>query len=263
MTDFRIDRNTQIRFSDLPQRNCRHNAAGPAIDSRGVAALRRVMAKKPPKTLTPRPWLEDRLQEVGKHKIDLARHLGLNNARVHEMISGARRLKLSEVDRVAAFLDWSREELIRLETGTAPTAAVVSPMKNVEIDYGQTFDLPLYGADDLGGGLFAMSAKPVNAIDRSPTLKGNKAAYAVYCAEDSLAPRYERGQTLVIDPTRPVAPGNDVLFVSKDGKARCIRRLVAVTPTDWRVQQLTPPRTYKIPKADYPTAHKIFGSRTL
>jgi phage repressor protein C with HTH and peptisase S24 domain len=136
-------------------------------------------------------------------------------------------------------------------------------VENVEIDYGRTFDLPLYGADDLGGGVFAMSEKPVNSIDRSPALKGNKAAYAVYCAEDSLAPRYERGQTLAIDPTRPVAPGNDVLFVSRDGKSRCIRRLVAVLPSEWRVQQLTPPRTYKMAKAEYPTAHKIFGSRTL
>lgn len=221
------------------------------------------MPKKPPKILTPRPWLESRLAEVQKTKIDLARLLGVNNSRVHEMISGERRIKLSEVDRIAAFLEWTREELIRHETDISPEFGEIAPMEGVELDYGQTYDLPLHGADDLGGGVFSMSTKPVGKIDRSPALKGNKAAYAVYCAEDSLAPRFERGQTLVIDPTRPVAPGNDVLFVSKDGKTRCIRRLVAVLPAEWRVQQLTPPRTYKIAKADYPTAHKIFGSRTL
>lgn len=227
------------------------------------SALRIVMPKTPPKPPTPRPWLEQRILAVGKNKIDLARALGLNNARVHEMISGGRRIKLSEMDRIAEFLEWSREELFEHETGLSPTSSEVTPMEGVEIDYGRTFDLPLYGAEDLGGGVFAMSDKPVGTIDRSPALKGNKAAYAVYCAEDSLAPRYERGQTLVIDPTRPVAPGNDVLFVSRDGKTRCIRRLVAVLPSEWRVQQLTPPRVYKIAKAEYPTAHKIFGSRTL
>jgi SOS-response transcriptional repressor LexA len=233
------------------------------MDVAQVPELRSVMAAKPPKELTPRPWLESRLVAIAKPKIELARALGLSNSRVHELISGARKLKLSEVDRIAAFLEWSREELLRLETGAAPRSEIVSPMQNVEIDYGKTFDLPLFGADELAGGLFSMSVRPVNTIDRSPALKGNKAAYAVYCAEDSLAPRYERGQTLVIDPTRPVAPGNDVLFVSKDGNARCIRRLVAITPTEWRVQQLTPPRIHKLPKADFPTAHKIFGSRTL
>lgn len=219
------------------------------------------MSKTPSKP--PRPWLEQRITAVGKKKIDLARHLGVNNSRVHEMISGERKIGLGEIDRIAAFLNWSREELLDHETGLPPASTAIAPMEGIEVNYGRTYDLPLYGAEDLGGGAFIMSSKPVQTIDRSPALAGNKAAYAVYCAEDSLAPRYERGQTLVIDPTRPVAPGNDVLFVSRDGKARCIRRLVAVLPDEWRVQQLTPPRTYKLAKSEYPTAHKIFGSRTL
>lgn len=215
------------------------------------------------KARAPRPWLEARISAVGKQKIDLARALGINNSRIHEMIAGGRKIKLSEVDRVAAFLEWTREELIQHETGFSPASGEVAPMEGVELDYESKFDLPLYGAGDLGGGVFSMSGKPVGSIDRSPALKGNRTAYAVYCAEDSMSNRYERGQTLVIDPSRPVAPGNDVLFVSKDGKSRCIRRLIAVLPDGWRVRQLSPERTYKLAKNEWPTAHKVFGSRTL
>lgn len=229
------------------------------LDAFQESELRIGMAK----TLTPRPWLEKRLAEVNKHKIGLARFLKINNSRIHEMISGKRKINIGEVDQIARYLEWTREELLEHETGVTPTSSEIAPMEGVVLDYEHNMDLPLYGAEDLGGGLFTMSEKPVRYIERAPPLKGIKAAYAVYCAEDSQSPRYERGETVVIDPTRPVAPGNDVLFVSKDGKARCIRRLVAVLPREWKVQQLAPPRVYKLSKSEYPTAHKVFGSRTL
>lgn len=51
-------------------------------------------------------WLDDRLTELRKTKVDLGKALGQHHARIHEIIKGKRQVKAKEVPALAAFLEW-------------------------------------------------------------------------------------------------------------------------------------------------------------
>lgn len=214
------------------------------------------MAVKP----IPRPWIDARLKELGKTKVDLARALGVGPARINDIVNGTRRIQLGEVDPIARFLEWPGQAVIDRIAGKANPGSEVVPL-DVGLDYNPKLrDLPVHGAVDMGAGQFTVTEEPVDYIDRSPALRGNKHAYGLYCTQDEMSPAYDRGDTFIVDPTKPIAPGSDVLFIRTDGH-RCVRRIVEITTTHYRVRQFNPPKTQTLPMAEWPVAQKIFGSR--
>jgi len=214
------------------------------------------MAKK----VTPRPWIEERLHELGKSKIGLSRALGINNARVYDLIAGTRRIQLGEVEPLARFLEWPAQTVISRLAGKAVPGGELTPL-DVEFDYNPDLrDLPVYGALDMGNGQFAFTEAAVDHIDRSPALRGNKLAYGFYCSQDTMSPAYDRGDTFVVDPTKPLAPGADAVFTNDKGHKR-VRRILEITPDGYKVQQFNPPKTQIKSAAEWKTVHKIFGSR--
>jgi phage repressor protein C with HTH and peptisase S24 domain len=206
--------------------------------------------------VTPRPWLDARLGELHKSKIDLARALGVNNSRIHEMITGERRIKVDEIDPMARFLEWSRPQLMKMEAPGSDHEDVAGEFDLPDGRAQHIDDLPVYEATDLGTGHFTLSAKPVTMIDRLPSLRKNTAAYAVSVVTDVLAPAIERGHMLYVDPTIAPAPGDDAIFIHSSGK-RCLRRLVEVIDGVWKVKTFNPPRTHALQASDWPRAHKI------
>src|SRR5215470_586005 len=64
-------------------------------------------------------WIKDRLDEIGRRPIELARALGLPPARAYEMIKGVRRIQPDEIGRLAAFLDWPESHVVALIDGRA------------------------------------------------------------------------------------------------------------------------------------------------
>lgn len=231
------------------------DGSGVTVDGRTTADYSHCVGKKP----TPRPWLDARLRELGKSKIDLARALGINNSRVHELIAGTRRVQLDEIDPMSRFLEWTRPQTLAMLSGVEGGASEVTVV-TTELGYDGTTDLPVFAAVDMGGGLFTVSEAPVRFSERPPSLRRIKSAYAVFCVHDAMSPAYERGDLLIIDPTEPVAPGHNVLFTDRQGN-KCIRRLVEILPESWRVKQFNPARTYSLPIKDWPSAQKVFGAR--
>lgn len=212
------------------------------------------------KEVTPRPWIEDRLHELRKTKIDLSRALGINNARVYDLIAGRRRLQLGEVEPLARFLEWPSKSVIDRLAGKSLPNSDLAPL-DVDLDYNPAVhDLPVFGAADMGAGQFSLTPRPVDHIDRSPALRGNKGAYGFYCTQDTMSPAYDRGDTFIVDPTRPLAPGNDAVFVNDKGIHR-VRRILEITADGYKVQQFNPPKTQMLAVAEWKTVHKIFGSR--
>src|SRR5690348_190076 len=55
-------------------------------------------------------WIASRLDELGKTRSGLARALGLPRARVFEIINGTRRVQLSELSPLAAYLNTEEKE---------------------------------------------------------------------------------------------------------------------------------------------------------
>lgn len=58
-------------------------------------------------------WLAKRLKTTGKRNRGLAKHLGVPDSRISEIINGRREVQTDEIEGVAEFLDWTLEELMR------------------------------------------------------------------------------------------------------------------------------------------------------
>lgn len=58
-------------------------------------------------------WIRERLAQLpGRTQSDLARHMGLYPERVSEIIAGTRKVKLTEVEALAAYLELDLREAI-------------------------------------------------------------------------------------------------------------------------------------------------------
>ncbi len=80
--------------------------------------------------------------------------------------------------------------------------------------------LPVVGTAKLGdNGHFSELEYPVGHGDGVvdwPSRDPN--AYAIRCKGDSMKPRIKHGEYVVVEPNRPVTPGDEVLVKAKDGR---------------------------------------------
>lgn len=64
-------------------------------------------------TLLDRDWFKERLDRIGKSQNAMARHLGRNPSAMSKMMSGERKMKLSEAERIARFIQEPIEEVLK------------------------------------------------------------------------------------------------------------------------------------------------------
>ncbi len=92
-----------------------------------------------------------------------------------------------------------------------------------------TRDLPILGYVKAGElGFFLDNGDVRGYAVRPSSLVGVKDAYAVYVHDTSMIPAFKPGRIVHVDPTRPVNPGDDVVFELDDGQA-FIKELVRRT----------------------------------
>src|SRR5579871_261126 len=135
-------------------------------------------------------WIGDRLKSLRKTKSGLAKALGIDPARVSEIIGGRRNVQVTELPVMAAILEMPTEELVgRLVSRRQARAAEdgdSSPMGLAETA-GENFlppqidvpargslprDMPIYG-QAMGGadGSFEMNGQVVDFVERPPSLE--------------------------------------------------------------------------------------------
>lgn len=61
----------------------------------------------------PQHWITERLNELDKKAIGLAKHLGLPQPRISDITNGTRLIKVSEIPALAEYLEMSQEEALR------------------------------------------------------------------------------------------------------------------------------------------------------
>lgn len=72
----------------------------------------------------------DNLRKSGKSQIDLAHHLGISNQAMSNMLDGSRTINAEELQEIAAFLNVSKEELVRILETTREVDVVQSFIDN-------------------------------------------------------------------------------------------------------------------------------------
>jgi len=118
----------------------------------------------------------------------------------------------------------------------------------VPLASGPVRDLPVLGiavgGEDAG---FEFNGQTVDYVTRPPALAGALQPFALYVVSDSMSPRYEPGDLVVVHPSRPPQPGCDVIIemAGEHGAAgRChIKRLKRRTADAIIAEQFNPPRS--------------------
>jgi phage repressor protein C with HTH and peptisase S24 domain len=230
-------------------------------------------------------WIGDRLKALRKTKSGLAKALGIDPARVSEIIGGRRNVQVAELPVMAATLEMPTEELVgRLVSrrqarraaddddgngfhpgdGAATDGFAPQPLE-VPVRGALARDLPVYGAA-VGGedGSFEMNGQVVDFAERPPSLSGARNAYGIYVQGESMSPRFEAGWLVLVNPSRPVRKGDNVVVQLKGADEHAAPRgFVKVfetrTPQLLVVRQFNPPRTLEWPVADVISVHRVIS----
>lgn len=144
------------------------------------------------------------------------------------------------------------------EQSDAPSTAQEEPnVRFLDPDEGPPFprlggprNVPVLGTAVGGGdddGDFEFNGETIDYVPRPPSLAHKKQAYALYVENDSMAPKYEAGELLYVDPSRAPAIGDyvviEVLPTEEGGRGKgFIKRLVRRAGSKIVVEQFNPPK---------------------
>ena len=129
-------------------------------------------------------------------------------------------------------------------------------------------DLPIFG-QAMGGadGSFEMNGQVVEFVERPPSLGGARNAYGIYVQGDSMSPRFEAGWLVLVNPSRPVRKGDNVVVQIKGAAEHAplafLKVFEARTPTQLVVRQFNPPRMLEWPVTDVISMHRVVGVAEL
>ena len=222
-------------------------------------------------------WIKERLDEIGRRPIELARALGLPPARAYEMIKGIRRIQPDEIGRVSAFLDWPESHVVALIDGRAtskggkrspvtarppipPPGRARVPLTGEASREGRP-DIPVWAAAQAGeDGALILVPDPVDYIFRSERMRGVRNPFAFQIVGSSMSPALEHGDQVVINPALLLRPGVDCVFIQqqRDGSfLALVKRLLRQTADSWHVRQFDPKKDFDLTKKKWPRAHVV------
>ena len=234
-------------------------------------------------------WISDRLRALKKTKGSLAKALGVDPARVSEIIGGRRNVQVSEIPIMAEMLEMGTGELLaRLvprggrpqdrpfvtSLAETPAPAPLPPPMFVA-------DLSPHGLGDpsnaaprtlpvLGCGLsrsdggFELTGAVVDMVDRPGALIGARTGYGLFVQSDTMEPRFEPGWLLYIHPGRPVRRGDNVVIKvrGRDEHHPALAYIAVLEnrgPSHVEVRQFQPAQTLRWPNEDVVSIHRVIG----
>ena len=205
-----------------------------------------------------RELVQQMLAETGLTLTELARRAGVSsttltrfmNKDVKHTLSMSTLGKLSVASGVSVPMGMALPGAAGAATARPPADTLAVP-KRGEMPQ----DLPVYGTAQgaNGEGAFVINmGGQVDRIRRPPGLMANRDAFAIYVEGDSMEPRFEPGETVVVDPNRPVRPGDDVVLLVESPEPgqppkAYIKRLVRRGAERILVKQYNPPRQMEFP----------------
>ncbi len=169
-------------------------------------------------------WIKSALRRTpDKTQAGLANAIGVDASAVSKMLNGKRRIRASEVAAIANYLDLSpaaapgigRTSIPGLEEGFAPFAHQSNSSSLAPI-----YEVRPGRQEAAGKWLLLRNEPPIDLKPRAPHFAGSSRVFGFYAPDDAMRPRFRCGETVWIDPARPVSEGDDALFVRSVGAGR-------------------------------------------
>jgi hypothetical protein len=133
----------------------------------------------------------------------------------------------------------------------------------------------LEGLDDDSADLIELDlGEVIDHLERPAAIASDRDAYALTILGDSMAPRFEPGERILVSPRAPVGIGDDVVVQlrGREGedervKLVLVKRLVRRSPSFVELRQFNPEVTFRVPVArlaldsmNRHRIHKVVGS---
>lgn len=217
-------------------------------------------------------WIKQGLRKDGKTQAGLAKAMAVNPSSVSRLLKRERRLQADEVRVVAHYL--GEDPPAGIMPADRPTESTVKA-QNIRSDDVDTTkivteglvgerDFPVFASAMGGDGEMIVAYEPIEYVKRPSILEGVPGAFAMYVVGESMEPRYEPGDMLLVHPKRQPIAGDDILIVKHDGETRehaaSVKRLVKAHPDRYRVKQYNPPSEFEVPRPDIKNVFVIVGS---
>ncbi len=175
-------------------------------------------------------WIIEALeQDKSKTQTGLAEAIGIDKTSVSKMLnrsgkSHGRRLKYEEALRAAAYLGINPSTI--REPGFAEEPSEFAPPRRLAPEDAIA---KLYASAVSPGGLWRIYLeRPIERRSQPSQLAGADLAFGFYAPDDAMAPRFFTGETVWVNPARPVAVGQDALLLSSDAPKNEMRALLCL-----------------------------------
>jgi phage repressor protein C with HTH and peptisase S24 domain len=158
-------------------------------------------------------WMENRLKQIRRRPIDLAKHLDIAPPRVYELLSGKRKIQNDEMEPTAEFLEWPLQVITDLVSGKPPEEVV--PLAGSAASVAELpRNIPIRAAAPLGNERekFILGTTIVDHARRFPRLTGRTDVFGVLIQTDEMSPWRELGQLVMFEQNRPPREGDYVVI---------------------------------------------------
>ncbi|MGF7163311.1 phage repressor protein C with HTH and peptisase S24 domain [Rhodoligotrophos appendicifer] len=217
-----------------------------------------------------RDWLEGQVAKRGRGaKAALAAHLGVRPDAITRMLNlggkETRLIKAHELSRIAEFFGTPFPEQSQRSLASNAT---LPPSYRPFPDRA----LPVFGQAEGGiDGRFVLNGQRVASVFCPPVLADVEGAYAVYVHGDSMAPKFEAGETVWLHPYVPVKKGDYVVVQLTIGGDEMlhgyVKQFISRNSKHLVLRQLNPPEgeeeIFQLPTSQVFSIHKIVFSQLL
>lgn len=202
----------------------------------------------------------------GKSGRGLAEALGVNPSQITRMLKGERLIKAHEIPTIEAYLG------VSLSPNT-PQTARVSEVAPAPVQFPSRSEMPLdvpvrgtaVGGESDG---FLFENDTIDYVRRPPGIAKTKDVFALYVRGMSMAPRFEEGDLIYLNPHLPARAGDDVVieFVPSESHEfgeGCLKRLVKKTSTKVIVEQFNPQMDLEFDADTVKAIHRVLTLNEL
>lgn len=196
-----------------------------------------------------RAQIQAALEKTGLSPTELARRAGVAGTTL------TRFLNSSDVKHVPSTRTLSKILAAAGMHGLGVNDGLAGRVKELPHRIDMPRDVPVMGtamAANGDGAFLLNTGEPIDWARRGPGIAKNKHVFTIYVEGESMEPRFEPGELIYLDPTRPVKLGDDVVVVfgsMREGQPdrHYLKRLVRRTAEKVLTRQFNPDEVVEFP----------------
>lgn len=207
----------------------------------------------------------------GLTQTQLADAVGQHQSTLAHWERGKARPSPEKVDLMAPVLGVATEWLLYGRGAGPDLTRLVEPPRPAVTEVGRIRpahelvgdkDLPVYASAQGGVEGMTISYDPIEYVKRPEPLMSVRGAFGFYLVGDSMSPKYEHGDLLLVHPTRPPSRRDGVLVIKKGDVAShdaLVKLFIGWKDDGVLLEQLNPPLQFTIPREAIHGLHQIVG----